>query len=165
MEPIRESKHVFIEAGLKSLTLAEAAKLNIFEMGFGTGLNALLTVIEAENLQRDIHYETVEQFPLDSNETRTLNYCKQLGREDLQPIFEQLHSCEWEKKTNITANFCLKKSKSNLLNFETPETACPAGRHSNLFISMLLLQTPNLNYGQKKFLKKCLQCSGREGSL
>ena len=119
---LQESKHVFIEAGLKSLILAEAVQLNIFEVGFGTGLNALLTIIEAEKLQREIHYETVEQFPLDSNEARSLNYCKQLDREDLQPVFEQLHSCDWEKKTNITANFCFKKSRSNLLNFETSET-------------------------------------------
>ena len=119
---IQESKHVFIEAGLKSLTLAEAAKLNIFEVGFGTGLNALLTIIEAEKLQKEIHYETVEPFPLGSSETRSLNYCKQLGREELQPVFEQLHSCKWEKKINITANFLFKKTRSNLLNFETSET-------------------------------------------
>jgi len=126
---IQESKHVFIEAGLKSLTLAEAAKLNIFEVGFGTGLNALLTIIEAEKLQKQIHYETVEPFPVGSSETRSLNYCKQLDREDLQPIFEQLHSCEWEKKTNITANFHFKKSGSNLLNFETSET-CLSGKQA-----------------------------------
>ena len=119
---IQESKHVFIEAGLKNLILAEAAPLNIFEMGFGSGLNALLTTIETEKLQREIHYETVELFPLDIDETSSLNYCKQLGREDLQPIFEQLHSCEWDKKTNITANFRFKKTRSNLLNFETSET-------------------------------------------
>jgi len=119
---IQESKHVFTEAGLKSLILAEAAQLNIFEVGFGTGLNALLTIIEAEKLQKKIHYETVEPLPLDRNETRSLNYCKQLNREELQPVFEQLHSCEWEKTTNITANFRFKKTRSNLLNFETSET-------------------------------------------
>ena len=119
---IQESRHVFIEAGLKSLTLAEAAKLNIFEVGFGTGLNALLTIIEAEKLQKEIHYDTVEPFPLGSSETRSLNYCKQLGREELQPIFEQLHSCEWEKKVNITENFGFNKSRTNLLNLETSET-------------------------------------------
>jgi len=119
---IQESKHVFIEAGLKSLTLAEAAKLNIFEVGFGTGLNALLTIIEAEKLQKEIHYDTVEPFPLGSSETRSLNYCKQLGREELQPIVEQLHSCEWEKKVNITENFGFNKSRTNLLNLETSET-------------------------------------------
>ena len=51
-----------------------------------------------------------------------MNYCKQLGREELQPIFEQLHSCEWEKKVNITENFGFNKSRTNLLNLETSET-------------------------------------------
>jgi tRNA U34 5-methylaminomethyl-2-thiouridine-forming methyltransferase MnmC len=126
---IRESKHVFIEAGLKSLAPAET-KLNIFEMGFGTGLNALLTLIEAEKSEREIYYETVEQFPLDTNQAVHLNYCEQLSRLDLQSVFEQLHYCEWEKQTNITKNFSFKKSKSNLLDFETPETleTCLPGR-------------------------------------
>jgi len=119
---IQESKHVFIEAGLKSLLPVEGTALNVFEMGFGTGLNALLTIIESERLQRKIYYETVEQFPVDTGEVRSLNYCEQLDREDLQPIFEQLHSCEWEKKVNITENFGFNKSRTNLLNLETSET-------------------------------------------
>jgi len=119
---IQESKHVFIEAGLKSLLPVEGTALNVFEMGFGTGLNALLTIIESERLQRKIYYETVEQFPVDTGEVRSLNYCEQLYREDLQPIFEQLHSCEWEKKVNITENFGFNKSRTNLLNLETSET-------------------------------------------
>jgi tRNA U34 5-methylaminomethyl-2-thiouridine-forming methyltransferase MnmC len=126
---LQESKHVFIEAGLKSLILDEAVHLNIFEVGFGTGLNALLTIIEAEKLQREIHYETVEPFPLESTEAGSLNYCKQLVREDIQPVFELLHQCEWEKKTKITANFRFKKSRSNLLNFETAGT-CLSGRQA-----------------------------------
>ena len=116
---IQESRHVFIEAGLKRLASAESSKLSVFEVGFGTGLNALLTIIEAEKQQIEIYYETVEQFPLDASETRLLNYCKQLDREDLQPIFDQLHNSEWEKKTNITNNFSFKKSKCNLLNLSS----------------------------------------------
>src|SRR5262249_12589681 len=90
---IQESKHVFIEAGLKSLTPAEGSRQHIFEVGFGTGLNVLLTIIEAEKQKREIYYETIDQFPLDIDETRLLNYCKHLDREDLQPVFEQLHDC------------------------------------------------------------------------
>jgi len=119
---IQESKHVFIKAGLKSLILTEGTGLNIFEMGFGTGLNALLTIIETEELQREIYYETVEQYPLDNGEVKSLNYCKQLDRTDLQSLFEQLHTSAWEKKINITKGFCLKKTKTNVLNFETSGT-------------------------------------------
>jgi len=118
---IQESRHVFIEAGLKGLSLGEANNLGIFEAGFGTGLNALLTIIEAERLKRNVYYETVEQFPMNGDETSLLNYCTQLDREDLQPIFEQLHSCEWEQKINITSNFIFKKTRTNLLTFETSE--------------------------------------------
>src|ERR1051326_9565337 len=114
---IRESKHVFIEAGLKALATAQT-KLNIFEVGFGTGLNALLTLIEAEKSEKEIYYETVEQFPLDTNETGHLNYCKQLDRQDLQSIFDKLHSCEWEKEIKLATGFTFKKTKMNLLTYE-----------------------------------------------
>lgn len=120
---IQESRHVFIEAGLKSLAHNEANNLRIFEVGFGTGLNALLTIIEADRLKRNIYYETVEQFPMNGEETRLLNYCKQLVREDLQPLFEQLHNCEWEQNISMTSNFTFKKTRGNLLIFETPGTS------------------------------------------
>ena len=119
---LQESKHVFIEAGLKSLNPARTTIVIIFEMGFGTGLNTLLTMIEAENLTRAIHYEAIEQFPLGNTEIGSLNYCKQLDREDLQPAFEQLHHCECEKQIELTSRFTFKKLQANLLNFGTPET-------------------------------------------
>jgi len=119
---VQESKHVFIEAGLRSLNPARKTIVNIFEMGFGTGLNALLTMIEAEKLERAIHYEAIEQFPLDNKEIGSLNYCTQLGRQDLQMVFEQLHHCEWEKTIKFTPKFTFKKSAAHLLDFETPET-------------------------------------------
>jgi tRNA U34 5-methylaminomethyl-2-thiouridine-forming methyltransferase MnmC len=119
---VQESKHVFIEAGLKSLNPAGKTIVKIFEMGFGTGLNALLTMIEAEKLERAIHYEAIEQFPLDNNEIGSLNYCKQLDREDLQPVFEQLHHCECDKQIELTSRFIFKKIQANLLNFGIPKT-------------------------------------------
>jgi tRNA U34 5-methylaminomethyl-2-thiouridine-forming methyltransferase MnmC len=119
---IQESKHVFIEAGLKSTGSPAGTSLKIFEMGFGTGLNALLTIIEAQKIQINIYYETIEQFPLYKNEISVLNYCNQLNREDLQPLFEQLHNCEWEKEIKLASDFIFRKSKINLLTFETAET-------------------------------------------
>ncbi|MFI5187129.1 MAG: tRNA (5-methylaminomethyl-2-thiouridine)(34)-methyltransferase MnmD [Chitinophagales bacterium] len=119
---IRESKHVFIEAGLKSVRPLQAARrLSIFEMGFGTGLNALLTFIEAEKPGRTIYYETIELSPLSDEQFKSLNYCEQLQRRDVQTIFEKLHDCDWEKEIVITENFTFKKSKINLVNFETVE--------------------------------------------
>jgi tRNA U34 5-methylaminomethyl-2-thiouridine-forming methyltransferase MnmC len=119
---IRESRHVFIEAGLKTFNPAKPTNLNIFEVGLGTGLNALLTIIEAEKQQGGVYYEAVELFPLNGNETQVLNYCKQLDRADLQPVFERLHDCEWEQEIRLKPGFIFKKSKVNLLTLGTSGT-------------------------------------------
>ena len=119
---IQESMHVFINAGLKYVSdTLQVSDTSIFEMGFGTGLNALLTLIEAERRQLKIHYTTVELFPLQVDEITILNYCEQLHRKDLSPVFQQLHQCEWEKDINITPFFTLHKKKGNfadLSNFQ-----------------------------------------------
>ena len=110
---IQESQHVFIDAGLKHwLNATQKKDIAIFEMGFGTGLNALLSLIEAAKNKLKIHYTAVELFPLQPDEVNVLNYCEQLQRKDLQPIFEQLHDAEWEKAISITPYFTIRKIKS-----------------------------------------------------
>lgn len=112
--------HVFIDAGLKYVSdTLKVSDTSVFEMGFGTGLSALLTLIEAEREQRKIHYTTVELFPLQEAETTLLNYCEQLQRKDLKPVFQQLHQCDWEKDISITPFFTLHKKKEDLFNLST----------------------------------------------
>lgn len=92
---IQESQHVFIEAGLRSVMRRPAgAPVAVFEMGFGTGLNAFLTAIEAEKTGTNIHYTAVETLPLPPEEATGLNYSEMLGHADL---FQRLHQCEWNK--------------------------------------------------------------------
>jgi tRNA U34 5-methylaminomethyl-2-thiouridine-forming methyltransferase MnmC len=88
---IQESRHVFLEAGLRA---APAGPLRIFEMGLGAGLNALLSLMEAIDTGRKIRYEAVESNPLSLTLVRELNYCRLLGRPELQPLFGQLHAAE-----------------------------------------------------------------------
>lgn len=117
---IQESLHVFIEAGLKYwLSNFNHGDIHIFEMGFGTGLNALLTYIEAEKRNIPVHYTAVELFPLQPEEIKSLNYCEQLKRPDLVPVFERLHDSEWEKEINMSSFFKLQKVKTNLANFSS----------------------------------------------
>lgn len=113
---IQESMHVFIEAGFKDLA-AGLEQVHIFEMGFGTGLNALLTLIEAQQKALPVSYTAVELFPLEQSELQTLNYCEQLNRPALQPVFEQLHSSKWEEKVTIQPGFTLFKTRTDLLHF------------------------------------------------
>jgi len=95
----------------------------IFEMGFGTGLNALLTFIEAQNLSKKVYYETIDLFPLSIDEAKTLNFSEILNRTDLQIIFDYMHTCDWEKEVPIESDFILKKRKANLLDVATSETS------------------------------------------
>ena len=115
---ITESLHVFIEAGLygsRPRSNRGPEPFRILEVGFGTGLNALLTLIEAEKTKTITYYETVELFPLSENEIKELNYCEQLGKPELQQPFQILHTREWEKEIAITENFTLLKRNEDLL--------------------------------------------------
>src|SRR5436189_2804307 len=117
---IQESLHVFIETGLLYLLNKSPGKtINIFEMGFGTGLNALLTLIEADKVKQPVHYTVIELHPLDQSEIKLLNYCEQSRQPVYQSAFEKLHSCEWEKDIVVNSSFTFHKTKADLLNFST----------------------------------------------
>ncbi|MGZ4054200.1 MAG: tRNA (5-methylaminomethyl-2-thiouridine)(34)-methyltransferase MnmD [Bacteroidia bacterium] len=113
---IQESIHVFINTGLKFIAEKNKSEINILEIGFGTGLNALLTCMEAEKSDLKINYTSLEAFPLSIDLTNKLNYVDLLSSEkkDLQNTFDLLHSCEWEKDIAISKNFILHKIKNTL---------------------------------------------------
>lgn len=116
---VQESLHVFIEAGFRHWwNLHEnASQCVVFEMGFGTGLNALLTTLEARRRQRKVFYETVEAFPLETTLIEQLNYCSALEESFWQPVFSSLHTCEWSSVQHITTFFSFKKVKTLLANY------------------------------------------------
>lgn len=113
---IMESMHVFIGAGFLYWHSSQPV-CRIFEMGFGTGLNALLTLIEAQRLQCKVVYTAVEQFPLEHKIFSQLNYCDQLSRPDLKNAFLSLHNCDWEKEIAINNFFSIQKLKTSLIDF------------------------------------------------
>lgn len=117
---IQESMHVFVESGMRYINQEnKPGTLSIFEMGFGTGLNALLALAEAEKNQQPVYYETLELYPLERSKYELLNYCEQLQRPDLIPLFSLLHSCEWNVIIKVTPWFSFKKINSSLLNHST----------------------------------------------
>lgn len=113
---IQESRHVFIEAGWKSLDHDRLSSIHILEMGFGTGLNALLTLMEAGD--KKVLYESIEQFPLPMDMVAQLNYCEQLGRPDLEEDFLKMHRMEWNQPTAISTNFTLTKIAADLNGYQ-----------------------------------------------
>lgn len=110
---IEESLHVFIDAGLKYL-LPQKSTINILEVGFGTGLNALLSTLEVQNLTHEVKYFGVEPFPVPAEITQQLNYEQLIEQTDAQVLYEKLHLCPWNSWEDITANFQLYKAQTTI---------------------------------------------------
>lgn len=119
---VSESMHVFITAGFSYWNEfnKQQTSCSIFEMGLGTGLNALLTLKEAEKLQRTIFYHAIEAHPLEMEIIDQLNYCDQIQRPDLREAFHELHHSPWEREISMTPYFHFKKTNIDLLDFSAP---------------------------------------------
>lgn len=96
--------------------------LDILEMGFGTGLNALLTVIHPQVASQKVRYTGLEAFPLTKSEWQPLDYPKLLDHPNAIPIFQQLHEVDWGSYVPITADFELRKLKIDIRDFEAVES-------------------------------------------
>lgn len=70
---LQESRHVFMEAGFL-YTAAQKDTLHVLEIGFGTGLNALLTAIAAKERKIQVAYHTIEPFPIDNSMVLMLTF-------------------------------------------------------------------------------------------
>jgi tRNA U34 5-methylaminomethyl-2-thiouridine-forming methyltransferase MnmC len=173
---IQESLHVFINAGLKYvMEMEKLAVIDVFEMGFGTGLNALLTMIEAEKLQRPVQYTAIELYPLQEREIKSLNYCEQLNRPDLESVVQRLHSCEWEKEVIITPFVTFNKIKVSLFDFNTyhrfnviyydsfAPSAQPEHWTTEIFEKLHSILLPGgilVTYCSKSIVRKAMQAAG-----
>lgn len=117
-----ESVHVFIRMGLEHWLKQhkQLGSLSIFEVGFGTGLNALLAFEAAEQHGLAIHYTTLEPFPLDTATTDQLNYGSLVGGGTFSEAFKAVHAAEWEKPVAISPHFVLLKHQQKLENFINP---------------------------------------------
>jgi len=105
---IQESKHVFIDKGLSIISKPE---ISILEIGFGTGLNCFLTLLEAEKRKISINYVGVEAYPVTEEEAVQLNYVSELNVGDKQTVFNQLHQVSWDENHDILIEFSLEKRK------------------------------------------------------
>lgn len=102
---VQEAIHVFIKHGVQ---MVEQNDIRIFEMGFGTGLNALLSYVESEKAGIHISYSGIEAYPVDLDVAMQMNYCALIGKEH-QSKFEQLHKADWETLNQLSHLFSFEK--------------------------------------------------------
>ncbi|MBT7726570.1 MAG: tRNA (5-methylaminomethyl-2-thiouridine)(34)-methyltransferase MnmD [Flavobacteriales bacterium] len=107
---ISEATHVFINSGLLS---HRKKNINILEMGFGTGLNTLLTLKNIKH--RKIHYTSLEPYPISSEIYNKLNFHTLINSDS--DTFLELHTSNWEEEVFISENFTLYKTQKKIQNF------------------------------------------------
>lgn len=116
---VREAYHVFIRMGLDRFE--EGAGLSILEIGFGTGLNAFITLLEAGRRNLAVRYRGLEAYPVELEVVRELDYPDSLGVQELSPLFRKLHESPWGTEAEITEGFRLFKQKIMFSEFRSLE--------------------------------------------
>ena len=105
---IQEAQHVFIKNGL---SLFQDNSVSILEIGFGTGLNAFITFLEAPKMKLTIDYVGVEAYPVAPEELVLMNYVAELNADDKKDVFQEMHESNWGEKHVLNADFSLTKRK------------------------------------------------------
>jgi tRNA U34 5-methylaminomethyl-2-thiouridine-forming methyltransferase MnmC len=106
---VNESLHIFINAGIKNCK--GTGDISVYEAGFGTGLNALLTLQFANDSGRKVIYHAIEKYPLSEDVAVGLNYATSLP---FDGYFRHMHSSPWNEYTAIAGNFILHKIQADL---------------------------------------------------
>ncbi len=108
-----ESEHVFIQAGYRYISKSE---IRILEIGFGTGLNVLLSLLEQTLNPKKIYYETLEKYQLPDAIIKDIN---KFEDEQLSTLFNQIHKAPWNKNVTINQNFILHKKHVDLQQYKS----------------------------------------------
>ncbi len=118
---VQEAKHVFLKNGLD--LFSGKPEVHILEIGFGTGLNAILTLETVLNSDSNITYDGLEAFPISNDEMVALEYENLLTSDFLKNKYKEIHTTPWDSPQSITPNFTLTKIQETLQNQNlTPNT-------------------------------------------
>ncbi len=112
---VQESAHIFINNGFET---CEANPVSVLEIGFGTGLNVLLTAVKSLDVKREVNFTSIEKYPLDELMISALNHHEYAGERGKE-IFRLIHSAPWNRKTLICTNFYLTKILSDFTKEKT----------------------------------------------
>ena len=105
---VDEANHVFINSALRFKAVLQQ-KISILEIGFGTGLNAFVTLLEAKKRNLYIDYVGIEAYPISIQQAQQLNYSELFPLEDNPDLFLKLHQCPWNIQTQLNDHFSFEK--------------------------------------------------------
>lgn len=111
---VQEARHVYLGAGLEPALAAATEPVWVLEVGFGTGLNALLTLQRSLSGPQPIFYDTIEKYPLPPAVIESLGAERYLLNPELLDYHQQLHAAAWEVPVALTPQFALRKIAGEL---------------------------------------------------
>ena len=115
-----ESMHVFIREGLDHwLDGNNADPVKILEIGLGTGLNVFLTALTAEERNLNIHFTSLEPYPIEEEIYENLNFHR---NEQERGLLQQIHTSAWKESITLSKTFTLQKLKMKLEDFVTGDS-------------------------------------------
>lgn len=168
---IQESMHVFINQGFQ---IIRKSSLTILEIGMGTGLNVMLSLVESIKHKTEVYYHAVEKYPLSTLEYNQLNYETLISDIPKGSLF-QLHTSTWETKFSLADNFMVKKELSDIRSMNpkrhfdlvyfdafAPEKQ-PKLWTKEIFRKLSLLMNPGgilVSYTSKSAVRRALNSSG-----
>ncbi len=115
---LTESEHIFIRMGLEH---HPSPSPRILEIGFGTGLNAFLTLLHAEKTQRTVHYTTLERYPVTPELIESLAYPERICPERAADFYA-LHRAAWGKDVHLTPYYILHKVQTDFTTYNFTDT-------------------------------------------
>jgi tRNA U34 5-methylaminomethyl-2-thiouridine-forming methyltransferase MnmC len=114
---LTETNTIYIDYGYNYFcSLDNKQQVNVLEIGFGTGLNAIATLKNSN--QRSIFYQTIELYPISASIAEKLAYGEQLS---LKEEFDLLHKCNWEEVVSINSDFKIKKCEADACSYDLPK--------------------------------------------
>ncbi|MEY3728356.1 MAG: hypothetical protein RL098_1833, partial [Bacteroidota bacterium] len=115
---VQEARHVFIENGLRFVA-TESKQVNILEVGFGTGLNALLTALYAKENAIRVNYVGLEAFPVEEAIWKEINY---LTDAEARTLYTKIMAHPFGETISIDLNFSLFKEAKLIQDWVANET-------------------------------------------
>jgi tRNA U34 5-methylaminomethyl-2-thiouridine-forming methyltransferase MnmC len=110
---LQEAEIVYLRNGFQYIA-GKVSEVNVLEIGFGTGLNALLTVLEAKKRKQMVRYVGVEPEPLPPELLAGLNFADQIGGTEAEGYFRKMHAQDWEQPRFLSDYFILNKIRARL---------------------------------------------------
>lgn len=123
---VQEAMHVFIKNGFSHF-IAAKKPLKILEIGFGTGLNAFITLLEAEKNQQHVSYVGIEKFPVSEEEFDAIHFFDDVFKfypelanreEELRIVYRYLFLSNWEEWQILSPHFRIKKVEDDFFNLK-----------------------------------------------